>query len=98
MRPFAVTPIWHVRKGFVMAVRSIRSAVARFVVITGLAASLLAGSYALVGPTDASAAINVQCLTVASFYYSLGDYYYSIKNWSMGDHYYSLADRTLNNC
>lgn len=39
-----------------MAVRSIRSNVARFVVVTGLAALLLAGSRALVEPTHASAA------------------------------------------
>jgi hypothetical protein len=81
-----------------MAARSIRSAIARFVVVTGLAASLLAGSSALVQPKDASAAVNISCLAVASYYYSVGDYYYSIKNFRTGDYYYSLADRTLNNC
>jgi hypothetical protein len=53
---YAETPFGHVRKGFVMAARSIRIVVARFVVVTGLAASLLAGSSALVEPTHASAA------------------------------------------
>jgi hypothetical protein len=53
MRPYVKTIA---RKGFDMAVHSIRSTISRFVVITGLAASLLVGSYALVQPTDASAA------------------------------------------
>jgi hypothetical protein len=60
-----------------MAVRSIRSIVARFVVITGLAASLFAGSSALVGPRDASAA-NFYCDQAA--YYASG----ALAAWSVG--------------
>jgi hypothetical protein len=39
-----------------MAAGSIRSTVTRFVVVTGLAAALFAGSFALVQPSHASAA------------------------------------------
>jgi hypothetical protein len=41
-----------------MAVHRIRSSVAKFVVAAGLAASLLAGSTALLAPNEASAATN----------------------------------------
>jgi hypothetical protein len=88
----------HRCKEFVMAARSIRSSVARFVVVTGLAASLFAGSFALAKPAPAAAAVNITCLFTAQIYYDLGDYYASIKNWTLAAHYYSLGDRTLNSC
>jgi hypothetical protein len=81
-----------------MAARRIRSVVARVVVVTGLAAALLAGPPALVAPPGASAAINIQCLFAAQIYYDLGDYYYSIKNYSLGAYYYRLGDATLDRC
>jgi hypothetical protein len=83
------TPIGHMRKGIVMAVRSIRSVVARFVVVTGLAASLLAGSSALVQPSHASA---------ANFYCIMGDYYqalqagaFALGNERLGERYAEIA-------
>jgi hypothetical protein len=81
-----------------MAARRIRSAVARVVVVTGLAASLLAGASALVAPPQASAAVNVTCLVVAAWYYDLGDYYSSVRNYALADHYYRLGDATLDRC
>lgn len=98
MRPDREPPVGHERKGIVMAALRIRSVVARFVVVTGLAASLLAGASALAGPRDASAAINVTCLFAAQAYYDLGDYYASVKNWTMAARYYRLGDAVLNDC
>jgi hypothetical protein len=88
----------HRCKEFVMAARSIRSTVARFVVITGLAASLFAGSFALAKPAPAAAAVNITCLFAAQIYYDLGDYYASVKNWTLAARYYRLGDSTLDNC
>jgi hypothetical protein len=46
-----------------MAARRIRSAVARFVVVTSLAVAVFAGSHAFVEPTHVSAARNCEDLT-----------------------------------
>jgi hypothetical protein len=81
-----------------MVAHRIHSAVARFVVITGLAASLGAGSFALAKPAPASAAVNITCLFTAQIYYDLGDYYASVKNWTLAARYYQLGDQTLANC
>jgi hypothetical protein len=61
-----------------MAARRIRSAIARFVVITGVAALLLAGSYALVQPSDASASTATYCRAILAkslYYYDLSWFY-----------------------
>jgi hypothetical protein len=96
MRPSVDTLI---RKGFVMAAHSIRSIVARFVVITGLAASLLAGSYALVHPSQASAAKSY-CGDDPGYWYREAQYYWSIAygyrlvgNYVLANYYYGLGDR-----
>ena len=81
-----------------MAARRIRSIVARVVVVTGLAASLLVDSSALVAPPDASAAVNIQRLFAAQVYYDLGDYYASVKNYVVAARYYRLGDMTLASC
>jgi hypothetical protein len=94
-------------KGFVMAARSIRSVVARFVVVTGLAASLLAGSSALVHPSQASAARLTceQASLMANYYRNMGDTY-SVMFEVTGNtgyavtaaHYYGLADAYYDYC
>jgi hypothetical protein len=73
-----------------MAARRIRSIVARFVVVTGLAAFLLAGSYGLDRPSDASAAKAYNCddpgsyLELADAYYDLAAHYFATWQWSLG--------------
>jgi hypothetical protein len=72
-----------------MAARQIRSIVARFVVVTGLAASLLAGSSALVEPREASAA-NYNCLFMVHYTNK------AIAAWdagkgALGDVYWNVA-------
>src|SRR5215211_6991341 len=100
MRPYAETPIGHVREGLIMAARTIRSAVARFVVVTGLAASLIAGSYALFQPTDASAAKSTSACDDPGYYLNTSDaylriaaYYAGILRWDMVAYYYNEAEK-----
>jgi hypothetical protein len=82
-----------------MTANRMRSFVARFVVISGLAASLLAGSYALVAPSDASAAKSY-CGDDPGYWYREAQYYWSIAygyrlvgNYILANYYYGLGDR-----
>ena len=75
-----------------MAARSIRSAVARFVVVTGLIASLFVGSFALVQPSHASASRMLYCraqLYWANYYHDLDRIYTSLYI-STGDDLYLI--------
>jgi hypothetical protein len=74
-----------------MVVRSIRSTVMRFVLVTGLAASLFAGSFALVQPSHASAApMTCEDLTQWFNLYRAHAYLYGTLWKATGDHYYEF--------
>jgi hypothetical protein len=82
-----------------MAVRQFRSIVAKFVIVTGLAFLLLAGSSVLVVPRDASAmtATDAYC-EFAIHYFHMASYYYDAGNLSLGNYYYSKGSNYLGLC
>jgi hypothetical protein len=85
----------HRRKGFVMAAHRIRSSVARFVVATGLVASLFAGSFALVQPSHASASQMSYCRSLlhwANYYHDLERIYTNLYVSTGDDLYLVEAD------
>jgi hypothetical protein len=73
-----------------MAARSIRSVVARFIVVTGIAAALFAGAFAIGQPSQASASRMPYCraqLYWANYYHDL-DRIYTDLYISTGDDLY----------
>jgi hypothetical protein len=78
-----------------MAARNLRLIVARFVIITGLAVSLFAGSFALVQPSHASASPASYCrakLSLSLYYYELANIYTDLFASTGDDLYLVEAD------
>jgi hypothetical protein len=90
-----------------MVARRIRSAVMKFVLVTGLAAALFGGSVALAQPSHASAArLNCeQALQLADYYNALGDVYNEMFHITANmiyatyaSHYYGMASAYSDFC
>jgi hypothetical protein len=79
-----------------MAAHRMRSIVARFVVVSGLAALLLAGSSALVEPRDASAA-KYNCVLMV-YYTNRAIAAWDAGKGALGDVYWSAALYQSDHC
>jgi hypothetical protein len=81
-----------------MSPRTIRSGVARTVVITGLAASLFAGAVGLAQPREASAFPNMMSCTLGHAYLQMSRDAYIQGNPALGAHYYEVGMGYLQDC
>lgn len=96
------TPKRHTTEGeFVMAARGMRSAVARFVVVAGLAVALFVGSLTLGGAQDTSAMPKYSCaqaIKLVEINLATGNVFYALGNYQTASFYYGKAQAYADFC
>jgi hypothetical protein len=83
-----------------MELHKLRSALSRFIIVSGLALVLATGTFAMIESSHASAA-PISCSTkwrISGGYLAMRDMFYAVGMYDEGNYYAALSDAWFNSC